>query len=196
MWRLALPLVGLAACRFGGPSADPNTYVGYPPDASGDDGGTTAPPGDDGSVQPSGADDTGSMLGDDSTPGGDDASNGDDGVVPGGDAEGGSCSPNVSVCDPVHNTGCVGQQCDVNPLSSASAPAGTCIFGPGSSDASLPDASLCFASAFTESCPAKSTCFNATCQRLCFCDPDCPTGQCCSTSSGPPGFKVCGSCSP
>jgi hypothetical protein len=195
MWRLALPLVGLAACRFGGPSADPNTYVAYPPDASGADGGTTAPPGDDGSVQPSGADDTGSMSGDDSTSGGD-ASNGDDAVAPGGDSEGGSCSPMVSVCDPVHNTGCTGQQCDVNPLSSASAPTGTCIlFGTGASDAGIPNGSACFASPFNESCPAKSTCFNGACQELCFCDPDCPTGHCCS-NSGPPGFKVCGSCSP
>jgi hypothetical protein len=199
-WRLALPLLSLAACRFGGPSGDATAYVGYPPDASGDDGAAMAPGADDsvspgGDAQPSGADDTGPISSDDSTPPGDDAGNGDDGAAPGGDSEGGSCSPQVSVCDPVHNTGCIGQQCDVNPLTSATAPAGTCIFGPGASDASIPDGSLCYASAFTESCPAKTTCFNGACQQLCFCDPDCPSGQCCS-KAGPPGFKVCGSCSP
>jgi|SRR5580698_7869574 hypothetical protein len=181
-WRGALAFVGLAACRLGGgPSANPDDYVAFPSDASADDG-VTAPPGDNGNPLAPG--DEAGATSDNAAPLGDDA---DDEAS--GEPEGGTCSPMVAVCDPVHNTGCNAlMQCDVNPLGAAGTPSGLCVFG-GSSDAGL-----CLASAFTESCAPRSTCTSGACRQLCFCDGDCPSGQCCSDSSGPPGFTLCGSC--
>jgi hypothetical protein len=100
----------------------------------------------------------------------------------------GGCSSTAAVCDPVHNTGCNPfQQCDVDP-SQASTPTGLCLFGGGT------DAGTCLATIFTESCPAKSTCVDGGCRTLCFCNGDCPVGECCSDRSGPPGFTMCGGC--
>jgi hypothetical protein len=199
-WRHAALLAGLTACRTGGPSANPEEYVVFPDASTGLDsaaGGSTTPPaGDDGETAPPG-DDAGDDA--DATPaevgpldGLDGASNdsegGDDGAS--SDPEGGTCSaPTVAVCDPVHNTGCDAvNQCDVNPLGTASMPTGLCVFPSGA------DAAPCLATSFTESCPAKSTCASGACRLLCFCDGDCPMSQCCSGSSGAPGFNVCGSC--
>jgi hypothetical protein len=173
-------LVGLVACRFGGPSGNPAAYVTLPDDggvdatATGDDGGSPAPP-DDATATP---------LGDDAT--------GDDG--PSGDAtsaeasDGRSCSGTVAVCDPIHNTGCNGlQQCDVDP-SHTTSPTGVCLL------ADPADAGACMAPLFTATCAARSTCVSGACRQLCLCDADCPTGQCCSDTSGPAGFTLCAPC--
>lgn len=67
----------------------------------------------------------------------------------------------------------------------------------GAFDAGFADvleAGACTASFFSESCPPKSTCVDGGCRELCFCDADCPAGQCCSDTSGPPGFTLCRPC--
>jgi hypothetical protein len=170
--RYALSLAGLVACRFGGPSANPDQYVAFA-DATadrapalmtttpGDDGGSTMPVDDAAEAPP------------------------DAGLD---DATEGGCSSTVAVCDPVHNTGCNPlQQCDVNPLQT-NMPTGQCVLG-GSMDAGL-----CIASIFTESCAPGSTCVDGGCRQLCFCNADCAPGQCCSDTSGPPGFTLCRPC--
>jgi hypothetical protein len=191
-WRHALVLAGLAACRSGGPSADPGEYVASAA-AGGDAAGGSVPPGDEGNAEPPPSDDTGPTSDDAAGPTSDDGGSptGDDADEAGSvNLEGGTCSPppTVAGCDPVHNTGCSSaQQCDVNPLSATGTLMGMCVFGSNS------DAAPCLGTAYTESCPAKSTCVAAACRQLCFCDSDCPSGgQCCTDPSGPPGFKVCG----
>lgn len=177
-WRHAVLFVGLSACRFGGPSGNPYEYVSFPIDASADgiSTSTTFPSGDDG---PAGSP-------------GDDAFAGD---IDAGDIDGGLgpsnlCSVTVAVCDPVHNTGCNPlQQCDVAP-SQTTTLTGQCIFGGGA------DGGACTTSIFTDTCSARSTCVDGGCRQLCFCDTDCVAGQCCSDRSGPPGFTLCGACSP
>ena len=192
--RLLPFLLVLLGCRTGGPSADPLAYVETAVDATDATQGAPAP-----------ADD-GSALDDSFTPSPDDAMNptSDDagssaadggGVGDGaaGDAPVGSaCMPTVAVCDPVHNTGCNPlQQCDVDSQNTtASKPTGLCVFPGGGSV----DASPCTATFVNESCAPKSTCVSATCRLLCFCTSDCPTGQCCSDTSGPLGFRLCRTC--
>ena len=93
----------------------------------------------------------------------------------------------VAVCDPVQNTGCgTGSQCDVDLVQPVLS--GRCAF------TSPMDAGACFTSPFTESCPAKTTCDNGTCRTLCFCDTDCPQGECCHDTLGTLGFKLCQPC--
>jgi hypothetical protein len=175
--RYAFLLVGLWACRIGGTSADPYAYVSFP-DAATD--GTSSPMG------PSGDDGPGVSPGSDASA--DDIDGGDGDAAP-GDPDG-LCSVTVAVCDPVHNTGCNPlQQCDVNP-SQTTALTGQCIFGGGA------DGGACTTSIFTDTCPARSTCLDGGCRQLCFCDTDCPAGQCCSDRSGPLGFTLCGPCNP
>ncbi len=178
--RGAIALVGLGACRFGGPSADPYAYVSFPGeggavDASiaADDGGFVAP--DDATIGRPGND------GNDGVPSSDDAS-GDDGSFD-NTTEGGSCAAAVAVCNPVHNTGCNPlQQCDVD-VSQTTTPTGLCVFNGGA-----PDTGPCSASVVNESCAPRFTCLSGSCRELCFCDADCPAGQCCSDTSGPHGF--------
>jgi hypothetical protein len=176
--RHAVLFAGLWACRIGGPSADPYDYVTFP-DAATDAASTsmTLPAGDDGLTGPSGGD----------------ASAGD---LDAGDLEAAlddalcSSTVPVAVCDPVHNTGCNPlQQCDIAP-SQTNMPTGQCIFGGGA------EGGICTTSIFTDTCPAKSTCLDGGCRQLCFCNADCPVGQCCSDTSGPPGFTLCGPCGP
>jgi hypothetical protein len=176
-WRYGLA-VALAACRVGGPSANPDDYVAVL-DAAVDSGGTpmTLKSGDD-SV-PASDGDAGVAL-----PSDDAAGDNEGGATP-GDA---SCSSTVAVCDPVHNTGCNPfQQCDVNPLQ-ASMPTGQCVLG------GTQDAGACTVSIFNESCAPGSTCVDGGCRHLCFCNADCPVGECCSDPSGPHGFTLCGAC--
>ena len=175
-----IALAGLGACRLGGPRANPDDYVSFPDAATDVFVSVTPPEGDDGGGSPPEKDAGGGPSDD----GG--ATSGDDGGGFGGsDAAG--CSPMVAVCDPVHNTGCNPlQQCDVNPLQ-AGVPTGQCVFGMDAGGA-------CTASIFSESCLPGSTCVDAGCRLLCFCDTDCPTGQCCSDRSGPPGFTLCRPC--
>ncbi len=191
-WGHTFLLAGLTACRTGGPDADPNDYIAFPPeggvDSSADERGTIEPAGHDGmdagggSAAPPPGDDAGpTTLVDVGSPAGNDARS--------SDVEGGTCSPPmVMVCDPVHNTGCdTLQQCDVDPLQTAT-PTGACVF------AAPAEGGPCLFTYVTESCPAQFTCVDGSCKELCFCDADCPKGQCCSDTSGPAGFTLCRPC--
>jgi hypothetical protein len=174
-------LVGLVACRFGGPSGDPRAYVAFPEDGGSDatssaDDGASPPPADDATTVPPGDDASGE----------EDASTGDE--TAGETSDGKACSGTVAVCDPIHDTGCNGlQQCDVD-TSQATTPTGLCLF------ASPAEGGPCTSTLFTESCAPRSTCVSGTCRELCFCDADCPAGQCCSDTSGPAGFALCQPC--
>jgi hypothetical protein len=182
--RYALSLVGLLACKLGGPSADPDEYVAFP-DATADSAVSINPASDDGSSGP--ADDA---SGDEADDTGDAGPLGDGGGGP--VSADGSCGPAIAVCNPIHNSGCNPfQQCDVDPrLSSASAPVGTCLNYNGSDAAT----GACMVSIFNESCSAGSTCIDGGCEKLCTCATDCASGQCCLANAGPPGFSLCGVC--
>jgi hypothetical protein len=99
--------------------------------------------------------------------------------------------PQVAVCNPVTNEGCVDllrMHCAVDPA--ASMLAGYCIFsGPPS-----PDGLACVNTVVTESCPMKSACLLGVCRTLCFCDADCKAGECCAEPIGDYGFKACLPC--
>jgi hypothetical protein len=187
----ALALVALGACRFGGPTGDPGQEVSFPDSADGAvvdasmaaDDGSFVPPSSDATIGPPDRD--GALpLGDDAR---DDASGGDASFDDTG--EGGSCAATVAVCNPVHNTGCDAlHQCDVD-VSQTKTATGLCVFNGGAADTGP-----CTASVFNESCSPTFTCVNSACRELCFCDPDCPAGQCCSDTSGPPGFRLCRPC--
>jgi hypothetical protein len=191
-------LAGLVACKLGGPTGDPNEYVTFR-DAANDrassalSDATSVPSGDDGNTAASDGTNTGNApVTDSSGDDGNDASGiGDARTDDAPDditTEGGVCSGAVAVCDPVRNTGCNAlQQCDVDP-SQTTTPTGLCVF------ATLAEGSPCLSTIFTESCPPSFTCVNSDCRQLCFCNADCPTGQCCSDTSGPPGFTLCRPC--
>ena len=171
------------ACRLGGPSADPDQYLAFP-DAARDVTSTSmTPPAGGGSPASPAAD----------APAGDveagDLDAGDFDAPPGDPNSPCSSMVTVPVCDPVHNTGCNPlQQCDVDPAQTK--PTGLCLFGGGA------EAGVCTSSIFTESCAPRSTCVDGGCRPLCFCNADCPLGQCCTDPSGPSGFKLCGACTP
>lgn len=191
-------LAGLVACRFGGPSADPAAYVAFTDAAEG--GASPVPSGDDTTLAP--GDEGGTMAGGDANtdgtfataPSGDDAAALDTspGDAPSSDTsnttDGARCTGAVAVCDPVHNTGCNSlQQCDVDP-SQTTTPTGLCVFGSPS------EGGACLSTFVTESCPPEFTCVGVECRQLCFCDTDCPAGQCCSDTTGPQGFTLCRPC--
>jgi hypothetical protein len=189
MLAATVGLAALTACRFGGPSGNPAAYVTYPDDAESQDaddagGGQDTPDGQgassgDGDATVVVADGATQVAADDS--GGDDTSNGDDASS--------GCGPTVAICDPVHNTGCNPlQQCDVDTTQTMT-PTGVCVFNSGA-DAGGP----CTTSIFTESCPPEATCVSGACRAVCFCDTDCPAGDCCSDTSGPAGFTLCQKC--
>jgi hypothetical protein len=194
---LAVVLVGAAACRFGGPSADPNEYLAFTDaavDVSEDDGSSGGSNLTDSALEAEldatfegtafdGAESGDSAAADDSTA---------DSVAihpsPDGSPEAATCQPTASVCDPVHNTGCnPTQRCDVNSTQTQT-PTGLCVFDSPS------DAATCLATLFTESCGPGSTCVGGACRALCYCDSDCPTGQCCSGTAHAGGFVLCESC--
>jgi hypothetical protein len=183
-WRYAVLLAGMAACRIGGPTADPDEYLAFP-DAAKDATSISmaAPDGDGSSASPAGDSSAGDLEAGDLDAGDlDEALDDSDALC--------ATMITVAVCDPIHNTGCNPlQQCDVNPLQT-NMPTGQCVFGGGA------DGGACTATIFTESCPSRSTCVDGGCRQLCFCNGDCPAGQCCSDPSGPPGFKLCGPCVP
>jgi hypothetical protein len=198
-WRSeVIGLAGLIGCRFGGPTADPGEYVAFP-NAAADrvspapwDDATTISPGDDGNDGAGGdanTDDASTTVSssDEGNGGAGNDANTED--APGsGTTEGGACSVAVAVCDPVHNTGCSSlQQCDVD-TSQTTVPTGLCVF------ASPAEGGPCLATFVTESCPPRFTCVAGDCRQLCFCNADCPTGECCSDTSGPPGFALCRPC--
>jgi hypothetical protein len=175
-------LAALTACKLGGPSGDPEAYVPSPSDASTSTGALDASA-EDGSPPPAGeasTQDEPGVL--------------DDGLLDSSgfdDAQASTCSDAASaiaVCDPIHDTGCNPfQQCDVDP-SQTTTPAGLCLFY------SAADGGACSATVFTETCPARSTCVGGACRTLCACAGDCPAGECCSDTSGPPGFTLCAPC--
>jgi hypothetical protein len=186
--RTGVLLAGLAACRIGGPTADPDEYVAFPDAASHRKSPSTPPAGDDGpSASPPFDASTNDLDGGD-LDGGDldatlDALNDTDAPC--------SSMVTVTVCDPVHNTGCNAlEQCDVNPLQT-SMPTGQCVFPGGGVEGGI-----CTATFVNESCPPRSTCVDGGCRQLCFCDADCPASQCCSDTSGLPVFNLCGPCVP
>jgi hypothetical protein len=184
-----VPIAVLASCRFGGPSGNPGDYVGS--NAGGDAAldGAQGSPGDDAAVAPHDAD-ASVAAGDDATP--DDAElpgEAGDAITPDAVVEGGGCVATVAVCDPVKNTGCNPlQQCDVD-TTQASTPTGLCVFSSSSEGGSA-----CTMSFVSESCSPEHTCVGGACRALCFCNADCPTGQCCSDTSGPHGFTLCRPC--
>jgi hypothetical protein len=97
----------------------------------------------------------------------------------------------IAICDPVVNLGCSAslmQQCTIDYLGTLT---GYCIF-------SAPPMSAiggeCLNTGVTESCPPTSTCYEARCQRICLCDADCGSGQCCGDAVESTGFRVCGDC--
>jgi hypothetical protein len=187
---LALVPIGvLVSCRFGGPSANPDDYVAFDAGADAVLADEQGSQGEDAAVARTDADASGAS-GADASPGDatppDEASDAStaDGVV-----EGGACAVAVAVCDPVHNMGCNPlQQCDVD-TSQTSTPTGLCVFNSGSEGGGV-----CTMTFVSESCAPKHTCASGVCRALCFCNADCPSGQCCSDTSGPRGFTLCQTC--
>jgi hypothetical protein len=187
---LLLPIGVVLSCRIGGPSADPDMYD--PLDSGADatlEGGHNSQ-GEDAPVGPD--DQDASVLnGQDSAPF-DDTGTAADASTPDGAVGAGGCDAAIAVCDPVHNTGCnalLQQQCDVNTLVTTM-PTGNCVYNSGGAEAG----GACIASPVSESCAPRSTCVSGACRTLCFCNADCPSAQCCSDTSGPPGFTLCGPC--
>jgi hypothetical protein len=185
-YSIAIFLCGLTACRFGGPSADPHEYVSYDDGSSVPDASEEASHGEEASAAFNATDSSSeaaqSSLSDATAD--QDAAND---TFPEDSIAVSNCQPSVPVCDPVHNTGCNPlQQCDVDPTETT--PTGLCVFGSPS------DAAVCLATAFTENCGPGSTCVGGACRSLCYCDSDCPAGQCCSGTSSPGGFLLCESC--
>jgi hypothetical protein len=179
------PIAVLVSCRFAGPSSNPDEYVAFDTGADAALEGAQGSQGDDAAVAP-----TDVAAGDDASPG-DAPPQGDarDASTPDAVVEGGACAATVAVCDPVKNTGCNPlQQCDVD-TTQTSRPTGLCVFNSGSEGGGA-----CTMSFVSESCPPQHTCVSGACRALCFCNGDCPAGQCCSDTSGPHGFTLCGPC--
>jgi len=204
--RVQLVCIMLVGCTYGGSDEDP--LMGLAPGNSSDDLGTTDPVmGGNGDAMPSpstnpptnpptnngatntGGASTGSMSGS-KTP----ATGGVDAGVEAGNATTApnACGPAqpVATCDPVRNTGCPPlTQCDIE--TSATTPTGRCVFyqaTPG-----VP----CSSSFVNVTCDAQNTCVAGECRKLCYCDSDCPPGNCCSDTSGPGpagAFKLCHPC--
>jgi hypothetical protein len=180
-------LVCLVACRLAGPSGDPLAYVACPNEDA------CAPGAEAGGVSPAEDGSSSGPAGDATTSSSDDSGGaaGHDGSADGPAielTEGGTCSQTVPVCDPVHNKGCNPfQQCDVDP-NQKTTPTGLCLFGSAS------DSGPCTATLLNETCLPTFTCVSGGCRQLCFCTADCPAGQCCSDTSGPPGFTLCQPC--
>jgi hypothetical protein len=184
-----VPIGVLVSCRFGGPSANPDDYVAFDRGADAALADEHGSQGDDAAVAATDAD---ALVGagDDDSPG--DAtppSEASDASTPDAVVESGPCAAVVAVCDPVHDTGCNPlQQCDVD-TSQTSTPTGICVFN-SSSEAG----GSCTMTFVSESCAPKHTCASGVCRAVCFCNADCPSGQCCSDTSGPRGFTLCQTC--
>jgi hypothetical protein len=194
--RLLLAPIGvLVACRFGGPSANPDDYVAGDAGADAAQEAGQGSPGDDAGVSPPHAD-ASVPPGDDAPPGdatppaeASDASNTSDASAADALVEGGACATPVAVCNPVHDTGCNPlQQCDVDTTQTAT-PTGLCVF-----NATSEGGGACTMTFVSESCLPGQTCVSGTCRSLCFCNADCQVGQCCSDPSGPQGFTLCAAC--
>jgi hypothetical protein len=177
-----------AACRFGGPSADPNAYVSFPTDATATDGAEDASM-SEALDAPESIDGTARVDAPADDAPADDASAGEGGSdAPSTDGHA-ACASAIAVCDPIHDTGCNAlQQCDVD-LTQATTPTGACVFNSAQSDGGP-----CTVSVLSESCPPRFTCIASACHALCACDSDCPPTTCCSDTGGPPGFRLCQPC--
>jgi len=219
---LGLAIV-VAGCRFSAAPTDP--YAGAPSATSGgaggqgtggstDTGGTNGASGTDGATGASGAGgtngagDTGGMNGASGTDGATGATGGSTGTDSGaggdtgsegtGGSDGGtpSCqpSPSPAICDPVKNLGCLVpfSFCDIDPAQAVAT--GRCVF-PWSSTPPPADGG-CLADMTSSTCMPTSTCVNGSCRKICYCDMDCPSGQCCTEPA--PGssvtFKLCTPC--
>ena len=179
-------LVG--ACRFGGPSANPEAYVDVSDAAADAPDETQAVEPDDG--------DTASDVGSIDVDSGDGMSTDHDAPEdgPNSDSDSGeaaACMPpaTIPVCNPLTNAGCALGQCDVD--TSMTMPTGTCVLAalvPGDEGAT------CTQTAGSTPCQRQLTCFGGSCRKVCFCDPDCPASECCAAGDGTTGFKLCGAC--
>jgi hypothetical protein len=151
--------------------------------------GTEGTNGASGSGGASGA--TGGSTGTDSGTGGDTGSEGT-----GGSDAGMSCQPATppAICDPVKNLGCLVpfSFCDIDPAQAVAT--GRCVF-PWSLTPPPTDGG-CLADMTSSSCMPMSTCAGGSCKKICYCDSDCPVGQCCTQPA--PGsstaFKLCAPC--
>jgi len=201
----AIALV-VAGCRFSASPADP--YAGTPSNAT---AGGTGGQGTGGSTDTGGTGDTGGVGGTDGATGAgatggtatDSGAGGSTGGYIGGVGTGGSdagmpsCQPATppAICDPVKNTGCLVpfSFCDIDPAQAVAT--GRCVF-PWTTTP-LPDAGgSCFVDMMTDTCTPTSTCVEGSCRKICYCDTDCPGGQCCTEPA--PGssttFKLCAPC--
>ena len=220
--QASFPVLGfafvVASCRFSASAADP--YADGPSATSGGAGtggstaagGTNGASGTEGTNGASGAEGmngasgaegmngasgtegatgaTGGTTGTDSGAGGDTGS-----VGTGGSDAGMSCQPAMppAICDPVKNLGCLVpfSFCDIDPTQAAAA---RCVF-PWSATPPPADGG-CLADMMSSTCMPMSTCVSGTCKKICYCDQDCPAGQCCSEPA--PGssttFKLCRPC--
>jgi len=97
--------------------------------------------------------------------------------------------PIVAGCDPTNEDNecptAMASKCIVD--FQAATPTGNCFFytpmpGP-----------FCLFTGVTDSCPAGYYCRNQTCRKLCLCDEECSTGQCCNEPIGG-GFSLCSDC--
>lgn len=53
--------------------------------------------------------------------------------------------------------------------------------------------SMCLYTGLTDSCLPSYYCYNGTCRKLCLCNDECSTGECCSEPIGG-GFNLCTEC--
>lgn len=174
------PLLAATACRIGGPSADPKAYVEFPSDAA-DAAEEVSSGSDAASVVDSSPDSTLSIDAPSDSSTGD--ARGD------GESDGSCARPDAGNCDPVTNTGCTFSQCDID--TTQTTPTGTCVIAsPFPYDAGY----QCTQVSGSVSCQPGYTCYGGTCQKVCFCNADCGSGQCCSGSAGTTGFGLCSAC--
>jgi hypothetical protein len=105
----------------------------------------------------------------------------------------GVCTPPTPlVCDPVKNTGCNAiSRCDVSDTYNT----GVCVdLGALGAGASCTTSGPFLGLPGTDTCNHGFTCQSGKCIALCYCNTDCPTGQCCNVSLGANGFSACGGC--
>lgn len=167
---LSLAIVLLAACRFGGEDVSPFELSEPYRDAEVD--AEAGAPVEDASVAPTPSD--AQLM----------VSKPDSSAVDASEAE--ACTaPSVATCDPVAQTGCLFSQCVVDRTKSLT---GRCVLATGSSTAG------CMENELSTSCPAGSGCYDNSCKKLCFCDGDCGSGECCgATPPSSPGMTI-GTC--
>jgi hypothetical protein len=214
---LSVSLISLAplpGCVFGGSSIDPAAFeivvadaatsTGGAPVVVGTGGVTSPPIGSGGVADSSGGSGAGAASG--GTASGGASTSGPEagtGGVPGsGIPAGDDCAPPpAAVCDPVKNIGCLVpfSFCDVDPTQALKS--GRCVFPtattpPPAGTPPPPAGASCEVTVLSTTCPPLHTCAGGRCLKLCNCDADCPTSECCvDEAPGPPrAFKLCGAC--